>query len=74
MLASTDLPPKTGPDFVREIWYNLGPRSGGKHESKQFTTEKIIGMLREAEVAAARGIMAGKVCRQLGVSEQSCYR
>ena len=27
-------PPKTGPDFVREIWHNLGPTSGGGYESE----------------------------------------
>jgi putative transposase len=41
---------------------------------KQFTTEKIIGMLREAEVALAQGMKVGEICRNLGVSEQSYYR
>ena len=41
---------------------------------KQVTVEKIIGMLREAEVALAQGRKVGKVCRSLGVSEQSYYR
>jgi transposase-like protein len=41
---------------------------------KQFTTEKIIGMLREADVALAQGMKVGEICRNLGVSEQSCYR
>ena len=27
-------PPKTGPDFVREIWHNLRPKSGGGYESE----------------------------------------
>jgi hypothetical protein len=27
-------PPKTGPDFVREIWHNLRPKSGGEYESE----------------------------------------
>jgi putative transposase len=41
---------------------------------KQFTTEKIIGMLREAEVGLAQGMKVGEICRSLGVSEQSYYR
>ena len=41
---------------------------------KQLTVEKIIGMLREAEVALAQGKRVGEVCRSLGVSEQSYYR
>jgi putative transposase len=41
---------------------------------KQLTVEKIIGMLREAEVALAQGKKVGEVCRSLGVSEQSYYR
>jgi len=38
---------------------------------KQFTTEKIIGMLREADVALAQGMKVGEICRKLEVSEQS---
>jgi len=38
---------------------------------KRFTAEKIIGMLREAEVALAQGKKIGEVCRSLGISEQS---
>ena len=41
---------------------------------KRFTAEKIIGMLREAEVSLAQGKKLGEVCRSLGVSEQSYYR
>jgi transposase-like protein len=41
---------------------------------KRFTAEKIIGMLRESEVALAQGKKIGEVCRSLGVSEQSYYR
>ncbi len=36
-----------------------------------LTTEKIIEMLREAEVALAQGMKVGEVCRKLEVSEQS---
>jgi DNA-binding NarL/FixJ family response regulator len=38
---------------------------------KHFTTEKIIEMLREAEVALAQGMTVGEICRQLGVSVQN---
>ncbi len=43
---------------------------------KRFTAEKIIGMLRESEVALAQGKKIGEVCRGLGISEQSyfCWR
>jgi len=41
---------------------------------KRFTAEKVIGMLREAEVLLAQGKKVGEVCRGLGVSEQSYYR
>ena len=33
---------------------------------KQFTTEKIIGMLRESDVALAQGMKVGEICRKLG--------
>jgi len=41
---------------------------------KRYSPEKIIGMLREAEVALAQGLTIGAICRQLSVSEQSYYR
>jgi len=41
---------------------------------KRFTAEKIIGMLREAEVVLAQGKKVGEMCRSLGISEQSYYR
>jgi transposase-like protein len=41
---------------------------------KRFSPEKIIGMLREAEVSLAQGITVGQVCRQLSISEQTYYR
>jgi len=41
---------------------------------KRFTAEKIIGMLRESEIALAQGKKIGEVCRSLGISEQSYYR
>jgi transposase-like protein len=41
---------------------------------KRFTPEQIIGKLREAEVALARGQTAAEVCRTLGIAEQTFYR
>jgi putative transposase len=41
---------------------------------KRYKREQIIGMLREAEVALARGEATGQVCRTLGIAEQTFYR
>ena len=41
---------------------------------KRFTAEKIINMLREAEVLLSSGKTAGEVCRELNISEQTYYR
>jgi putative transposase len=41
---------------------------------KRYTTEQIIGMLREAEVKLSQGETVGVTCRGLGISEQSYYR
>jgi putative transposase len=41
---------------------------------KRFTTEQIIGKLREAEVLQSKGESMESICRQLGVTEQTYYR
>ena len=41
---------------------------------KRYTTEQIIGLLREAEVRLSQGQTIGTICRSIGVSEQSYYR
>ena len=41
---------------------------------KDYTPEQAIGMLREAEVRLSQGEKMGKICRGLGISEQSYYR
>jgi transposase-like protein len=41
---------------------------------KRFTTEQIIGMLREAEVRLSQGQTIGVICEGFGISEQSYYR
>jgi putative transposase len=39
-----------------------------------ISPEKVIGLLRQAEVELAQGKRVGEVCRILGISEQSYYR
>ena len=41
---------------------------------KGATPEKIIGLLRHAEVELAQGKTVGEICRGLGISEASYYR
>ncbi len=41
---------------------------------KRYTTEQIIGVLREAELELSQGETVGVICRGLGISEQSYYR
>jgi transposase-like protein len=41
---------------------------------KRFTAEKIITMLREAEVLLSTGKTTGEVCRELNISKQTYYR
>jgi hypothetical protein len=41
---------------------------------KRFTAEKIINMLRKAEVLLSTGKTAGEVCLEPNISEQPYYR
>jgi len=41
---------------------------------KRYFPEKIIGMLREAEIALAQGMTVAQVSRKLSISEQTYYR
>lgn len=41
---------------------------------KRYTTEQIIGLLREAEVRLGQGQTVGTICRGLSVTEQTYYR
>ena len=43
-------------------------------QRRQFTPEKIIGLLQQSEVELAQGKRVDEVCRGLGISEQSYYR
>ena len=41
---------------------------------KRYTTEQIIGLLREAEVRLGQGETIGTICRGIGITEQTYYR
>ncbi len=41
---------------------------------KGTTPEKIIGLLRQAEVELTQAKTVGEICRGLGISEASYYR
>jgi putative transposase len=41
---------------------------------KKYTPEKIIGMLREAELVVNQGQTVAQACRKIGVTEQTYYR
>ena len=41
---------------------------------KRFSSEQIIGKLREAEVRLSQGEKVKGICRGLGVTEQTYYR
>ncbi len=40
----------------------------------KYSVEQIIGKLREAEVAVAKGQTVVQACKALGVTEQTYYR
>ncbi len=41
---------------------------------KRFSPEKIIGMLREAEVSLAKGKTVEQICHQFSITVQTYYR
>lgn len=41
---------------------------------KKYTTEQIIGMLRDAEILLADGNTVAKASKKLGIAEQTYYR
>ena len=41
---------------------------------KRYTTEQIIGHLRQAEIRTSEGKTVLEVVRELGISEQTYYR
>ena len=43
-------------------------------KKRGFTSEQVIGKLREAEVLLSRGNTVGEVSRKLSITEQTYYR
>lgn len=41
---------------------------------KRHSSEQIVRKLREAEALKSQGLDLGKVCQQLGISEQTYHR
>jgi transposase-like protein len=41
---------------------------------RRYTSEQVIGILRETEVALSRGKNVGQICRDLGIAEQTYSR
>ena len=41
---------------------------------KRYTSEQIIGYLREAEILQAKGSTIPQICKKMGVAEQTYYR
>ncbi len=41
---------------------------------KRYKPEQIINKLREAELELSKGNNIGRICRKLGVTEQTYYR
>ena len=41
---------------------------------KGKSTEEVIAALREAEVRIGRGETVGRICRDIGISEQTYYK
>jgi transposase-like protein len=56
------------------FWHTLGCNKEVRMSRKRYTTEQIIGMLREVEVELSRGQKLGHLCRNLGITEQTYYR
>ena len=47
---------------------------GGKMARKRYSSEQIIGYLREAEILQAKGSTIPQICKKIGVTEQTYYR
>ena len=41
---------------------------------KRYSSEQIIGYLREAEILQAKGSTIPQICKKIGVTEQTYYR
>lgn len=53
-------------------YFHALERRSGQRKGK--STEEIISALREAEVRIGHGETVRKICRSLGVSEQTYYK
>jgi len=38
---------------------------------RRFTSEQIIGLLREVDVKISQGKSVGQICRKIGIAEQT---
>ena len=41
---------------------------------KRHSAEQIVVKLREADVDLGKGVTVPEVCKQMGISQQTCYR
>ena len=41
---------------------------------KRHSAEQIVSKLRQADVALGKGLRVPEVCKELSISEQTCYR
>ena len=41
---------------------------------RRYTSEQIIGLLREVDVNVLQGKTVGQICREIGIAEQTYYR
>jgi len=75
MLLRSDLTPSPNrePGLVRESSGHWGAGTGSQMETR-LSTERIVGLLRQADVELGDGATVSDVCRRLGISEQRYYR
>jgi putative transposase len=53
---------------------DFGPKKGGLVGKRGYTSEQIIGKLREAELLLSQGATVAQASKGIGVSEQTYYR
>ncbi len=41
---------------------------------QRHSAEQVVVKLRQADVALGKGLRVPEVCKELGISEQTCYR
>ena len=41
---------------------------------KSHSPEQVVSKLRQADVGLGKGQKVAQICKQLGISEQTCYR